>query len=39
MSVISWIWVLWVQISLGSKHFKDGHSIWERLDRGLAINS
>ena len=22
-----------------SKHFEDGHSIWERLDRGLAKNS
>lgn len=22
-----------------SKHFRDGHSIWERLDRGLANNS
>lgn len=22
-----------------SKHFENGHSIWERLDRGLATNS
>ena len=26
-------WFTW------SKHFRDGHSIWERLDRGLANNS
>ena len=30
------ILAMWETNLLGEKHFADGHSLWERLDRGLA---
>ena len=39
MSVALWIWALKVQNMTWSRHFKNGNSIWEQLDRCLATNS
>lgn len=36
MNAVSWIWVSMDHNLLGANIFEDGHSIWERLDKGLA---